>query len=50
MEQVRVFYRSVMDFLQYPVFPLGKEYVTLASLLYLVISLILLFYLSAKLR
>jgi small-conductance mechanosensitive channel len=43
-------YRSVMDFLQYPVFPLGKQDVTLASLLYLVISLILLFYLSAKFR
>jgi len=39
-----------MEFLQYPVFPLGKEDVTLASLLYLVISLILLFYLSAKFR
>lgn len=43
-------YRSVMDFLQYPVFPLGKEDVTLASLLFLVISLILLFYLSSKFR
>jgi small-conductance mechanosensitive channel len=39
-----------MDFLQHPVFTLGKEDVTLASLLYLVVSLILLFYLSAKLR
>lgn len=50
MEQVRMLYRSVMEFLHYPVFPLGKEYVTLASLLFLVISLILLFYLSAKFR
>ena len=39
-----------MEFLQYPVFPLGKADVTIASLLYLVISLILLFYLSAKFR
>ncbi|TVQ86275.1 MAG: mechanosensitive ion channel family protein, partial [Bacteroidetes bacterium] len=39
-----------MDILQYPVFPLGKEDVTLASLLFLIISLILLFYLSAKFR
>jgi small-conductance mechanosensitive channel len=43
-------YKSVMEFLQYPVFPLGKEDVTLASLLFLVVSLILLFYLSAKFR
>ncbi len=43
-------YKSVMEFLQYPVFPLGKADVTIASLLYLVISLILLFYLSAKFR
>ena len=43
-------YRSVMYFLQYPVFPLGKQDVTLASLLYLVFSLILLFYISAKFR
>jgi small-conductance mechanosensitive channel len=50
MEQFRSIYRSIMDFLQHPVFTLGKEDVTLASLLYLVVSLILLFYLSAKLR
>ena len=50
MEQIRTIFRSVTDFLQHPVFTLGKEDVTLASLLYLVVSLILLFYLSAKLR
>lgn len=39
-----------MDFLQYPLFPLGNDVVTISALLYLVISLILLFYLSAKFR
>jgi len=50
MEQIRIIYRSVMDFLQYPVFPLGETDVTFASLLYVIISVFLLFFLSAKFR
>lgn len=50
METLKSVYKSVMDFLQYPVFPLGETDVTLASLIYLIISLFLLFFLSAKFR
>ncbi|MFN2394954.1 MAG: mechanosensitive ion channel family protein [Bacteroidales bacterium] len=50
METLKSVYKSVMEFLQYPVFPLGETDVTLASLIYLIISLFLLFFLSAKFR
>lgn len=50
METLKHVYQSVRDFLQYPVFPLGETDVTLASLLYVIISVFLLFYLSAKFK
>ena len=50
METLKNVYQSVRDFLQYPVFPLGETDVTLASLLYVIISVFLLFYLSAKFK
>lgn len=49
-EYVIDIYQSIRDFLQYPIFNLGKAEITLALLLYITISIGLLFYLSAKLK
>jgi small-conductance mechanosensitive channel len=43
-------YQSIRDFLQYPIFTLSKAEITLALLLYITISIGLLFYLSAKFK
>lgn len=49
MEELKNIYQSVADFLQYPLFALGKTDFTLSIFLYLIISVGLLLYLSGKL-
>jgi small-conductance mechanosensitive channel len=43
-------YESVRDFLSYPLFSLGRSELTLSVILYFVVSLILLLYLSSKVK
>jgi small-conductance mechanosensitive channel len=50
MEAIKEFYLSVRAFLDHPIFKLGNSSFTLSTLLYLVISITLLFYLSGKLK
>lgn len=50
MEDLKNIYHSVADFLQYPLFALGKTDFTLSIFLYIIISVGLLFYLSGKLK
>lgn len=47
LSQIVAFFRS---YLQYPLFTLGKNEITFSLILYLVISVTLLFYLSSKLK
>ena len=50
MESIKSFYLSAQEFLQEPLFNLGKSTFTLSTILYLVISIFLLFFLTAKFR
>ena len=50
METIKEFYLSVKEFLEHPLFSLGKSEVTLSAILYLFISIFLLFFLSGKLK
>ncbi len=50
MEALKEFYSSLKDFLHYPIFNLGKSEVTASAILYLLITITLLFFLSGKLK
>jgi len=50
METLKNFYLSAREFLDHPLFKLGNSAFTLSTILYLVISITLLFYLSSKLK
>lgn len=50
MESIKSFFLSAKDLIQEPLFNFGKSTFTLSTILYLVISIFLLFFLSSKLR
>jgi small-conductance mechanosensitive channel len=50
VETIKEILVSIRDFLDIPLFKLGETHVTLWAILYLVILLVLLFYLTAKLK
>jgi small-conductance mechanosensitive channel len=50
METIKEFYASAKEFLDHPLFTLGKSSVTFSTILYLIISITLLFFLSGKLK
>ncbi|MEE4178041.1 MAG: mechanosensitive ion channel domain-containing protein [Bacteroides sp.] len=50
MESIKSFFLSAKEFLQEPLFSLGKSTFTLSTILYLIISIYLLFFLTAKLK
>ncbi len=50
MEQVKEVLLTIRELLDYPLFPIGQSTVTLSLILYLLISIGLLFYLSGKLK
>lgn len=50
MESIKSFFFSSKEFIQEPLFNLGKSTITLSTILYLIISIYLLFFLSSKLK
>ena len=50
METLQKWFGQIKDFLDIPIFKLGEAQLTLWTLLYLVVLLILLFYLTGKLK
>lgn len=50
MKALQDLFEQIREFLSIPIFTVGQSYITLWSLLYIVLFLILLFYLSGKLK